>query len=29
VKWTWVAGHSGHVENERADQLARDAIPRR
>jgi ribonuclease HI len=28
VKWTWVAGHSGHVENERADRLARDAIPR-
>jgi len=28
VKWTWVAGHSGHIENERADQLARNAIPR-
>jgi ribonuclease HI len=28
VKWTWIAGHSGHAENERADQLARDAIPR-
>lgn len=28
VKWTWIAGHSGHVENERADQLARNAIPR-
>jgi ribonuclease HI len=26
VKWTWVAGHSGHVENERADLLARSAI---
>jgi ribonuclease HI len=28
IKWVWVRGHSGHVENERADQLARDAIPR-
>ena len=28
VHWVWVAGHSGHPENERADQLARDAIPR-
>ena len=26
VDWTWVRGHSGHAENERADQLARDAI---
>jgi ribonuclease HI len=25
--WKWVAGHSGHVENERADTLARAAIP--
>jgi ribonuclease HI len=23
--WRWVAGHSGHVENERADALARAA----
>ena len=28
IDWIWVAGHSGHPENERADQLARDAIPR-
>jgi ribonuclease HI len=28
LHWVWVAGHSGHPENERADQLARDAIPR-
>jgi ribonuclease HI len=27
IKWVWVRGHSGHVENERADQLARNAIP--
>jgi ribonuclease HI len=26
VEWRWVKGHSGHPENERADQLARDAI---
>ena len=26
VDWHWVRGHSGHPENERADELARDAI---
>ncbi len=26
VQWHWVRGHNGHVENERADKLARDAI---
>jgi len=28
LEWRWVAGHSGHPENERADALARKAIPR-
>ncbi len=27
IKWKWVRGHNGHVENERADALARGAIP--
>ena len=26
VKWLWVKGHDGHPENERCDELARDAI---
>ena len=26
--WRWVRGHDGHLENERADALARSAIPR-
>ena len=29
LKWEWVRGHTGHVENERADALARGAIPAR
>jgi ribonuclease HI len=27
VKWRWIKGHSDHIENERADALARAAIP--
>ena len=27
IRWRWVRGHSGHVENERANALARAAIP--
>ncbi|WP_018234049.1 ribonuclease HI [Thioalkalivibrio thiocyanodenitrificans] len=26
VQWFWVRGHTGHPENERADQLANEAI---
>lgn len=26
VKWEWIKGHAGHPENERADELARNAI---
>ncbi len=25
IDWTWVKGHAGHPDNERADQLASDA----
>jgi ribonuclease HI len=28
IAWTWTRGHSGHVENERVDQLAREAAER-
>jgi len=27
IEWIWVRGHAGHPENERADLLARGAIP--
>jgi ribonuclease HI len=26
IRWRWVEGHSGHLENDRADALARAAI---
>lgn len=29
IRWHWVKGHAGHPENERADALARTAIPAR
>ena len=28
VEWRWLKGHAGHVENERADELAREEIRR-
>jgi ribonuclease HI len=28
VRWQWVRGHSGHVENERVDQVAREQAER-
>ncbi|MEM7263578.1 MAG: ribonuclease HI [Planctomycetota bacterium] len=29
VEWRWVKGHAGHLENERCDQLANEAMDRR
>lgn len=29
IEWRWVKGHAGHRENERADELAREAIRNR
>lgn len=26
IEWHWVKGHNGHIENERADELANQAI---
>jgi ribonuclease HI len=26
VRWDWIKGHAGHVENERADTLAREGM---
>lgn len=26
IEWRWVKGHSGHAENERADQLANQGV---
>ena len=28
ITWHWIKGHAGHPENERADVLARNGIPR-
>ncbi len=29
IEWHWVRGHTGHPENERADQLAREGMTER
>ena len=26
IEWKWIRGHDGHVENERCDRMAREAI---
>jgi ribonuclease HI len=26
IEWKWIKGHEGHKENERCDELARNAI---
>jgi len=26
IRWSWIKGHNGHIENERCDALARNAI---
>jgi ribonuclease HI len=26
IQWHWIKGHNGHLENERCDQLAREAM---
>ena len=28
IKWTWIRGHDGHLENERCDQMAKEAARR-
>ncbi len=29
IQWIWVKGHQGHTENERCDELARNAIEKK
>jgi ribonuclease HI len=29
VQWSWIRGHAGHAENERCDELAREAAARK